>query len=241
MLSTARVTLPAQIVARLRRDASFYDNVNDFARDDLIGFKRPFAATFALVVPVTLALLLHTAGPVLMLKFALIMVIFTIACLYLLGRMEWPTIVSEFQILARAKQRATADLRCGFGESSFLNAGRAPQFYRYSNGVLAIADAGDLKTLFFDITNDETDPRWTLFEAGDLQRRVWRWIRLPASFEVVKFSTEGSKFAQRTRAVKEIDSIEAWEAIHVALGEPIDGAVIHMPFDEVIETIDRLL
>ncbi|NOX84158.1 MAG: hypothetical protein GXP06_14470 [Alphaproteobacteria bacterium] len=240
MLSTARVAIPVPVAVRLKTDAAFFDNVNDYARDDLIGFKRPIAAAFALIAPVAMAFVYQGEGAVPALKIAAMITVIVGAGVYFVGKQEWPNIVAEFQTLARAKKRAIADLRCGFGESSFLSNGRSPRFFEYEHGVIAMADAGDLKTLFFDIPNDGADPRWEQYCDGELHRRVWRWLRLPVSREVVKFSTEGSKLAS-TGAPPMIGSIEAWEAVNVALGEPLDGSLIHRPFDELVEMVERLV
>lgn len=240
MLTTARVDIPAPVIARLRTTADYSDNVNDYAREDLIGFKRPIAAAFALLAPFTVAFSYLGGGAMLTFQIALALVVLVGGGIYVVGRQEWPNIVQEFQDCVLAKRKAIADLRCGFGESSFLSNGRAPKFYVHVNGVLALADAGDLKTLFFDISKDGSDPRWALYESGEMRRRVWRWLRLPVSREVVKFSTEGSRLA-RVEEAPMIPSIEAWEAINVALGEPMDGAIIHRPFDEIIDDMKRLM
>lgn len=238
MLTTARVTIPAPIEARLKNEADYSDNVNDYAREDLIGFNRPFAAAFALTAPIALAFAYYNAGAMAALQSALVLVLLVGAGLSIIGKQEWPNIVANFQTHAIAKRKAVADLRCGFGESSFLSNGRAPRFFEHEHGVLVLADAGDLKTLFFSISNDGTDPRWELYINGEMHRRVWRWLRLPVSREVVKFTTEGSKLA-RIGNPPVISSIDAWEAINVALGEPLDGAVIHRPFDELAEMVER--
>jgi hypothetical protein len=240
MLTTARVDLPTLVAVRLKNDALFTDNVNDYARDDLIGFKRPIAAAFALIAPIALAFVYQGLGFMAMLELALMLAAIVGGGIYLVGRQEWPGIVSHFQELSLAKRKAVADLRCGFGESSFLSNGRSPRFFEYEHGVLVLADAGDLRTLFFSITNDGADPRWMLYVNGEMNRRVWRWLRLPVSREVVKFSTEGSKLA-RIGEPPMIDSIEAWEAVNVALGEPLDGAIIHRCFDELSEMIERMI
>lgn len=240
MLTTARVAIPAPVEARLKTAADYSDNVNDYAREDLIGFRRPMAAAFALVAPVALALIYGSAGPVAALQWGGLIGAIVVAGLVVIGRREWPQIVLRFQHCATAKRKAIADLRCGFGEASYLSNGRAPRFFEYDHGVLVLADAGDLKTLFFSISNDGTDPRWPLYQKGDLERRVWRWLRLPMSREVVKFSAEGSKLAGSGDALV-IESIDAWEAINVALGEPLDGAVIHRPFSELADTVERAL
>lgn len=240
MLKTARVELPLPIAARLKTDASFTDDVNEYAREDLIGFKRPIAATFALVGPVALALAYYGFGLEGVAKLTTIFATIVGCGIYFIGREEWPQIVQQFQVHAKAKRNAVADLRCGFGESSFLSNGRSPRFVEHEHGVLVLADAGDMKTLFFSISNDESDSRWLLYINGELSRRVWRWLRLPVSREVVRFSTEGSKLA-RIGEPPVIDSIDAWEAINVALGEPLDGAIIHRSFDEVSEMVEQLV
>lgn len=240
MLTTARVALPAPVEARLKNAADYSDNVNDYAREDLIGFNRPIAAAFALVSPVVLALVYKAQGLTSTLQAGAMITAVVIAGLVIVGKQEWPKIVAKFQHRATAKRKAIADLRCGFGESSFLSNGRAPCFFEHEHGVLVLADAGDLKTLFFSIANDGTDPRWDLYLNGDMQRRVWRWLRLPVSREVVKFTAEGSKMAGSGDALV-IESIDAWEAVNLALGEPLDGSVIHRPFTETAEMVERAL
>lgn len=240
MLSTARVSIPVPVASRLKSNAGFNDNVNEFAREDLIGFKRPIAAAFAVIAPIAVAFAYQSSGFAGAAQVGIVILAIVCTGIYFIGRAEWPNIVAEFQAHSDAKKKAVADLRCGFGESSFLSNGRSPQFFEHDHGVLVLADAGDLKTLFFDISNDGSDPRWALYESGEMNRRVWRWLRLPVSREIVKFSTEGSKLTQRPSAPK-IRSIDAWEAINLSLGEPLDGAVIHRSFDELKESAERLV
>ncbi|MBI1364812.1 MAG: hypothetical protein GC153_02485 [Alphaproteobacteria bacterium] len=240
MLSTARVALPANVESRLKTSSAFVDNVMEFAREDLIGFRRPLAATFALSAPPVLALVFHALGWLAMAKVAGAYLIVASLGLVLVGRQLWPGLVEEFQSRAAAKRKAVADLKCGFGEAAFLNLDRSPRFIEHEHGVLAFADAGDFRTLFFSIVNEESDPRWQLYRDGEMDRRVWRWLRLPISREVVKFSTEGSKLPKIGDS-RTIDSIDAWEAINTALGEPADGAIIHRPFAEVVDMVERML
>lgn len=240
MLTTARVEIPAPVEARLKTEAAYSDNVNDYAREDLVGFRRPIAAAFALTAPISFAFAYQAGGIFGMAQTAFVVAGLVLGGLYLVGRQEWPTIVARFQNHATAKKKAAADLRCGFGESSFLSNGRSPRYYEYDGGVIVLADAGDLKTLFLDIDSTGHDARWGLYANGELDRRVWRWLRLPISREIVKFSTEGSKLA-RNVAPRHIRTIDAYEAVNVALGEPLDGAIIHRPFDELTEALDRMV
>ncbi len=240
MLSTTRVDLPTAVENRLRTASGFVDNIMEFAREDLIGFRRPIAATFAFSTPVFLAAVYYSTGMMGLFEASIGYFLVAGAGLALVGRQIWPGLVEEFETRATAKRRAIADLKCGFGESGFLNLIRSPRFFEFDHGVLAFADAGDFRTLFFWITDDTDDARWSLYAAGELNRRVWRWLRLPISREIVRFSTEGSRLALESGPA-EIDSIDAWEAIHAALGEPLDGAIIHRPFSEIVETVERLL
>ncbi len=240
MLSTDRVAIPAPVEVRLKKSAQFVDNIMDFAREDLIGFRRPLAATFAFTAPLVMAFAYYAGGLEPLLKVGLSYVVVTGVGLYLVGRREWPGLVAEFEERSIEKRRAAADLKCGFGEASFLNLSRAPQYFEHENGVIVLADAGDFRTLFFTIERDHRDERWNAYINGELDRRVWRWLRLPVSRDIVKFSTEASKLVRQNPDPTRIRSVDAWEAINIALGEPLDGAVIHRPFDEVLDTVARL-
>ncbi len=240
MLNTDRVAIPAPVEIRLKRSAGFVDNVMDFAREDLIGFRRPLAAAFAFTAPFVMAFAFYAGGLENTLKIGLSYIIVTGVGLYLVGSREWPELVAQFEQKSIEKRRAAADLKCGFGESSFLNLARAPHYFEHENGVIVLADAGDFKTLFFTIDRDPRDDRWNAYVNGDLDRRVWRWLRLPVSRDIVKFSTEASKLSRTAPDPTRIRSVDAWEAVNLALGEPMDGAVIHRPFDEVVDMVSRL-
>lgn len=240
MLNTARVALPPPVEVRLRNASEFVDNVTEFAREDLIGFRRPLAATFAFTAPLVLALIYQGAGLEVMLKWALAYCAITAFGLLLVGRQLWPSLVQEFEARSDAKRKAVADLRCGFGEASFISLTRAPYFIEHDHGVLVLADAGDFRTLFFSVSNDREDPRWAYYQSGELNRKVWRWLRLPISRDVVRFSTEGSKIHGHEE-IPVIDSIDAWEAVHTALGEPLDGSVVHRPLDELVDMLERMI
>jgi hypothetical protein len=241
MLNTDRVAIPAPIEVRLKRSAQFVDNIMDFAREDLIGFKRPLAAAFAFTAPLVMAFVYQTGGLMHLLQVGASYFIVGFGGLYLVGRQAWPRLVSDFEEKTIEKRRAQADLKCGFGELSFLNLARAPRYFEHDHGVLVLADAGDFRTLFFSIENDDSDERWNLYINGELDRRVWRWLRLPVSRDIVKFSTEASKLTGVHSDPQRIKSVDAWEAIHLSLGEPLDGAIIHRPFDEIVESVERML
>lgn len=241
MLNTDRVAIPAPVEVRLKRSAQFVDNVMDFAREDLIGFKRPLAATFAFTAPLVMAFVYQTGGLTHMLQVGASYLIVAGGGLYLVGRQAWPKLVDEFEQRTMQKRRAIADLKCGFSELSFLNLSRAPRYFEHENGVLIFADAGDFRTLYFMVDKDAREERWNLYVNGEFDRRVWRWLRLPVSREIVKFTTEASKLAGVQKDPQRIRSIDAWEAIQISLGEPLDGAIIHRPFDEVVESVERML
>lgn len=240
MLNTARVALPPPVEVRLKNASEFVDNVTDFARDDLIGFRRPLAATFAFTAPVLVAFIGMSAGLEQAFKWGLAYCAVAAFALLLVGRQMWPSLAHEFEARSTAKRKAVADLRCGFGEASFISLVRPPHFIEHEHGVLVLADAGDFRTLFFSIANGGDDPRWAYYQSGELNRKVWRWLRLPISRDVVRFSTEGSKL-HGDAEIPVIDSIDAWEAVHTALGEPLDGAIIHRPLDELVDTLRRMV
>lgn len=240
MISIDRVALPAPVEARLRQSGAFVDNVNEFARDDLIGWKRPLAATFAIACPIALAFIAHSFGWASVIQYALGYIVATGAGLWLVGRQAWPRIVAEFEKKSVEKRRAIADLNCGFGEATHLINRQAPFCVEHEHGVLVLADAGDFKTLFFSIARDDGDPRWAYYKHGEINRKVWRWLRLPVSRDVVSFSAQGTRIGEM-RPAPRIDSIDAWEAIHLALDEPVDGAVLNLPFIEAVDAVERRL
>jgi hypothetical protein len=133
MLSTDRVAIPAPVEVRLKKSAQFVDNVMDFAREDLIGFKRPLAATFAFTAPLVMAFAYYAGGVEQLLTVGLSYLVVTGVGLYLVGRSEWPGLVAQFEEKTIEKRRAAADLKCGFGESSFLNLSRAPHYFEHEN------------------------------------------------------------------------------------------------------------
>ena len=240
MFTADRVSIPKSTTVKLRQSADFVDDIMEFAREDLIGFKRPLAAAFAYTTPFFFIFAYTLGGPIGLLQLSAMYFAITIAGLYLVGKINWPTIVSEFDRKTAEKRRAAADLRCGFAERNFLTLARAPRFFEYEGGVIVFADAGDFKTLFLAIEDSPSDLRWALYVSGELERRVWRWLSLPISREIVKFQASASKLAN-VRAPRRINSIDAFEAISEALGAPQDGAIVHRPFVEVVEIVEQAL
>lgn len=238
MISVDRVALPPQIEAQLKSAAAFVENVNDFAREDLIGFKRPLARTFAIAGPIGLAFVAHAFGWAQVIEWALAYAVVTAGGLYLVGRDLWPSIVVAYEKQSVKKRRAIADLNCGFGEASHLIHRRAPLCVEHDNGVLIFADVGQLHTLAFIVANDGVDPRWDFYVKGELNRKVWRWLRLPISRDVVRFTAQGTRTGGALQA-RRVPSPEVFAGIMAALDAPVDGAVLHMPLDDVIEAVDR--
>ncbi|MEL7486039.1 MAG: hypothetical protein AAGJ87_02360 [Pseudomonadota bacterium] len=240
MLSTARVDIPSPIETRLKKSSEFVDNIMEFTREDLIGFRRPLAATFAFTAPIVIALVYNAAGFIPMFKLASCYFLVAAGGLYLVGRDQWPDLVQEFEVRTREKKRAVADLKCGFTESSFLSMARAPWFVEHENGVLIFADSGHGTTLFFSVEAGDLDPRWKVYAEGGLSRRIWRWMRLPVSREIIAFKTEGTKLplCHERHAIR---SVDIWDAVMIFLGEPLDGSILHRSFDEVVEGVERML
>ena len=240
MLRSKRIDIPATVEVRLKNAAGFVDNMMDYAREDLVGFQRPLAATFAFTAPVVVAYFYILGGLEPAIKIASSYGVIAGAGLYLIGREKWPELLATYEDKSFEKHQAKADLKCGFTESSILEMSQPPKFLEFDHGVLALADAGDFKTLFFSITKDNADPRWRAYRRGELKRRVWRWTRLPVSREIISFSALGSPVA-RVVPPSRISSIEAWESVNVWLGEPEDGAIIHQPFQKVATIVEQLL
>lgn len=239
MLSTARVALPAAVETELKDATQFVENIMEFAREDLVGFRRPLAATFAFTAPLVLAFVFQAGGAVVAAQTAAAYLAVAAGGLYLVGRNLWPGLVQEYEVRSTAKRKAQADLRCGFGEASYLSLARPARFFPHENGVFVFADAGDFRTLFFNISDDPEDPRWALYRNGEMNRQVWRWLRLPVSREVVRFTAEGAKHAAQQR--DRVNSVDAYEAILVALGEPLDGAILRRSFDETAALVERMV
>lgn len=148
MLRADRVTIPAAVEIQLKRSAAFVDNILEFACEDLIGFQRPFAATFAFTAPIVMAFAFSIGSIMPLVQIAASYFLISFAGFYLIGRTEWTFIVNKFKVQLNQKRRANADLRCGFGEQNLLTLTRAPRFFEYQRGVLAFVELGDLKHCF---------------------------------------------------------------------------------------------
>ncbi|MEM9169663.1 MAG: hypothetical protein AAGC56_08400 [Pseudomonadota bacterium] len=240
MLRSERTAIPQSVEARLQRLAAFSKSPTDFARDDLVGFRRPLAAVFALTAPIIAAFVFHTAGIGPTVKTAALYTAYVAIGLVIVGRLEWPRLLEAYEEREAAKKRANADLKCGFSQVNHLRQTRAPMFVEYDHGVLVLADAGDLRTLFFSIPADDRDPRWERYRGGDLHRRDWRWSRLPVSGEIYRFSTLGPMI-ERPRGIWRVSSIDEWEALHVSFRDPQDGDLLPFAFDDLAERVSQMV
>jgi len=75
---------------------------------------------------------------------------------------------------------------------------------------------------------------------ADLYRRSWRWFRLKGSGSVVDFTVRGEQIGAPNASLF-TDASDAADAIALALGDPMDGELIDLPFSEATQTVRRLL
>jgi hypothetical protein len=240
MLRTDTVDLPERVVLRLKDKAAFSETFGAFTRQHLAGFRQPVAVAAALVGPVLVAFVYAVADFFTMLEvaatFGLTTAMFLLGAWYV-NRRE---IRAAYERNTESRRRAKADLKSGLAEATALHLGQRPVFYEHEHGVIVLADLADGRTLYFDIDNDGFDTRWFLYINGDLHRDSWKWLRLKGSGAVTDFEAKGQRLVAFGEAPY-VDAPDAWEAISLALGEPQAGDVIDMPFDEVKQTVSRLL
>ena len=240
MLTTETVALPDDVARSLRTEAAFAETWNTFLREHLAGFRQPVAATAALVGPVLVAFTYAMADFVAMREvaatFGLTAAMFVLGAWYV-NRHE---IRAAFARHTDAAQRAKRDLKAGQAEAMDLDLRAQPVFYEHEHGVVVLADAGQGRTLYFDVDGDGFDPRWFLYVNGDLHRRRWSWLRLTGSGCVRALRAEGVRLTAGAETPY-VTAPDAWEAVSLALGEPQDGDLVDMPFGEVVRTVDRLL
>ncbi|MCI5046822.1 MAG: hypothetical protein MRY59_04915 [Aquisalinus sp.] len=240
MLTVAEVELPVSLQKRLREEANFAETFTQFTREHLIGFRQPMAIAAAIVGPVLFAFVYQVAGFLTLMEvavsFSLTAVMFLLGGWYVNRRRIREMYVRQ----TRARKDAQVDLKTGKGEAITLTMKNQPLFYEHEHGVICLADAGEGKTVYFDVDSLEEDPRWFLYINGDMHRVNWSWIRLKGSGAVADFSASGQRLA-RIGDTPYVEAPDAWEAICVALNEPQDGDIVDRPLDEVKETISRLL
>lgn len=240
MLSVAEIDLPPAVRDKLRERAAFSDSFGRFTRLRLLGFNQPVAATIAFLAPIVIAFGYAAADVHTAIEVALV---FAFACaLMLLG--AWIAnrtfLRDAYDQATHARKSARADLKIGKGTEMALTIKTPALFYENAEGVVVFADAGDNRTVFFDVRADRADPRWFLYLNGDLHREKWSWIRLASSGEVFGFSAAGHRRIPLGQPPY-VEATEAWDSIALALGDPADGDLIDMPLSEVERTISRLL
>ena len=240
MLTTAQVDIPQAVRAQLRERAAFSESWAAFTREHLAGFKQPVAAAVAVIGPVLIAFVYAASDFFTMLEvasvFAMTSALFVLGAWYVNRR----DILSAFGRAGRERRQAITDLKDGKAEEVALDHKERPVFYEHEHGVIALADGGAGRTLFFDVDGDGTDARWFLYLNGDMHRQGWRWLRLQGTGAVTEFTATGKRLAG-LGDTPYVEAPDAWEAISLALGEPRDGEMIDMPFAEVKQTVARLI
>ena len=240
MLNRETIALPDDIARALRAEAAFTETWNTFLREHLAGFRQPVAATAALIAPVLIAFAYAVSDVFTMIEvgvtFALTTAMFVLGAWYVNRR----DIRAAFARHTAGAREAKRNLKAGEAEAHDLDLRAQPAFYEHEHGVVILADAGQGRTLYFDVDGDGFDARWFLYVNGDLHRRHWRWLRLRGSGRVRALATDGVRLSGFGEAPY-VEAPDAWEAVSLALGEPADGEVIDMPFAEVQRTVERLL
>lgn len=240
MLITEQVELPDSVRVRLREQAAFSDSFHRFTRERLLGFGYPVAAAAGLLAPIVVAFAYASSD--LATTVQVTSVFGFTAALFLLGGwiLNREALGEAYEGLTEARRTARGALKAGVGQELSLRTPAPAHFYEHTYGVAVFADAGDGRTIFFDIEADTDDPRWFLYLNGDLHREQWSWIRLPGSGAVVSFLASGPRRTSHDPVLPPA-TLDAWDAVSLALGDPADGDIISMPFREVKATIARLL
>ena len=140
----------------------------------------------------------------------------------------------------KARARAKADLKHDTVFEHQIQLKQPAMFCENKDGVAVFAAASLDKTIFFNIQADRDDPRWYLYLNGDLYRECWSWIQLPATGDIMNYKSAGLKKKELFRPAF-IETDEIWDAIAMALGDPVDGDIIDLPLSEVQSTVGRLL
>ena len=240
MLTIAQVDIPQTVRDRLRERAAFSESWGAFTREHLAGFRQPVAAAVAVIGPVLVAFVYAASDFFTMLEVASVFgvssAMFVLGAWYVNRR----DIRAAFERSTRERRQAMTDLKAGTAQETRIAHKDRPVFYEHEHGVIALADGGQGRTLYFDVDGDGTDARWFLYLNGDMHREDWQWLRLQGTGEVTEFAATGKRLAG-LGDTPYVEAPDAWEAISLALGEPRDGDVIDMPFAEVKQTVARLI
>jgi len=240
MLTVARVDLPDQVTQRLRERAALSASWGEFLKERLIGFKQPVARATAFVGPLLVAFVYAVSDFFTMVEVASVFAATSALFIFVAWYMNRHDIRSAYSRQMVARRAAKADLKAGQGEAVDLTLRVRPVFYEHEHGVIVLADSGNGQALYFDVDSAGEDSRWFLYVNGDMHRDSWRWLKLLGSGAVMEFEARGRRLAG-IGDTPYVEAPDAWEAISLALGEPQDGDVIDMPFEEVVQTISRLL
>ncbi len=240
MHTVARVEIPRSVRNELEGAASIVDSATDFAR------RRLFTTSMATIVAALALATIFIWGAVIRdgvtagLRAGTIFFVGWSAATLLAAIVDYPRVAREFAVAQERGARARRDLQAGYTEHNALELARPPRFFEHEHGVLVLVDAGYCETLFFDVSSDGRDPRWPLYEDGSLCLRSWRWLKLPRSKEIVDFLAAGSRLSSRD-PVYFVDAPDAWEAVHQSLGEPRDGQIIRLTFEDAVSNVERAL
>lgn len=240
VIETAETELPSPIREKLRQEANFTQSFFRFARDHVAGFQQPVAAAAAIIAPVLIAFTYALGGVFSLVEVSAIFGVTTILFLGGAWFAQRKDIAWAYAMGVDNRRRANDDLRLGRGEQVVLTLRSAPMFVEHDGGVIILADPQDGRTLYFDIDGDGSDPRWFLYVNADFYRRSWRWFRLKGSGSVVDLTVQGEQISTPNASLF-TDASDAADAIALALGDPMDGELIDLPFSEATQTVRRLL
>jgi hypothetical protein len=82
------------------------------------------------------------------------------------------------------------------------------------------------RAIYFEVNSTAKDPRWAVYERGDLFRRAWSWLRVPGSRTLWHFETSGEVLS-KLNLVKPGDADDyAWEDALGLAPWPKDGDTI---------------
>lgn len=240
MLTIAEIDLPPSARERLRERAAFTDSFERFTRLNILGFNQPVAACAGLMIPLVIAVAYAASDFWTTLQVTSVFLFATSLLLFGTWIVNRTFLRRAYDQATEARKQAKADLKVGRGDEMALTIKTPALFFENADGVVVFADAGDDRTVFFNIHADREDPRWFLYLNGDLHRERWSWIRLAKSREVFGFSAAGHVRTEPGHPLY-VEAPEGWDAIALALGDPADGDLIDMPLHEVERTISRLL